>query len=427
MVTDTHIPPGYKHTEVGVIPEEWEAKKFGELATPRKERVDPKRNGESVFCIELEHIEQGTGHLIGSTETTRNSSLKSVFYKDDVLFGKLRAYLKKYWKADRDGVCSTEIWALISKSGITTPSFVFQIIKVDSFIELASLAYGTHMPRSDWRLVKEYPVALPTKKEQEAIAGALSDADTYIAALEQVIAKKQAIKQGAMQDLLTGKKRLPGFAQTTAYKQTEVGLIPEDWGVKIVSDVSEVKTGPFGSALHGSDYKNVGTPIITVEHIGDRGIVHQNLPLVSDFDKNRLSAYALKTRDIVFSRVGSVDRNAIIKMAENGWLFSGRLLRVRITNPLFDAQYLSYHFHTQDFKNRVLEVAVGQTMASINTKILSSIKIIAPPTLAEQTAIATVLSDMDAELAALEEKLSKARALKQGMMHVLLTGKIRLI
>jgi type I restriction enzyme S subunit len=112
------------------------------------------------------------------------------------------------------------------------------------------------------------------------------------------------------------------------YKQTEVGVIPEDWKVISVGQIAEVKTGPFGSALHEKDYVDDGTPIITVEHLGERGVIHTNLPMVSDADKARLNAYILRQGNIVFSRVGSVDRNALIKATEDGWLFSGRLLRV---------------------------------------------------------------------------------------------------
>jgi type I restriction enzyme, S subunit len=204
-------------------------------------------------------------------------------------------------------------------------------------------------------------------------------------------------------------------------------VIPDDWKVTTVGEISDVKTGPFGSSLHERDYVNNGTPIITVEHLGESGVHHTNLPMVSDADKLRLKAYSLRQGDIVFSRVGSVDRNALIKVAEDGWLFSGRLLRVRLKGNDTDAPYLSYHFYSEAFKQRVRDVAVGQTMASINTQILMGVKIILPPTRAEQTAIATILSDIDDEIVALEEKLVKARELKQGMMQELLTGKTRLV
>ncbi len=210
------------------------------------------------------------------------------------------------------------------------------------------------------------------------------------------------------------------------YKQTEVGVIPEDWVISTVGEISDVKTGPFGSALHEKDYVEAGTPIITVEHLGERGVVHTNLPQVSDIDKVRLKAYFLREGDIVFSRVGSVDRNALIKVAEDGWLFSGRLLRVRPERNGVHPSYLSHHFRSEAFKQRVRDVAVGQTMASINTQILMSVKAVLPPTKAEQEAIAEALSDADALIDALEQLLAKKRQLKQGAMQELLTGDRRL-
>jgi len=209
------------------------------------------------------------------------------------------------------------------------------------------------------------------------------------------------------------------------YKRTEVGVIPEDWEVKTISEVANVKTGPFGSALHERDYVQEGTPIITVEHLGEHGVVHENLPRVSDSDRTRLKSYSLRENDIVFSRVGSVDRNSLISNGEDGWLFSGRLLRVRVSDGSVYPPYLSYHFHSEPFKQRVREVAVGQTMASLNTQILNGLRVVLPTSI-EQRAIAEALSDVDGLLAALDKLIAKKRAIKQAAMQQLLTGKTRL-
>ncbi|MEB3148768.1 MAG: restriction endonuclease subunit S [Sphaerospermopsis sp.] len=209
------------------------------------------------------------------------------------------------------------------------------------------------------------------------------------------------------------------------FKVSEVGVIPVDWDVKRLGDIADVKTGPFGSSLHEKDYVDDGTPIITVEHLSDKGVVHKNLPMVSDYDKNRLSSYILKTGDIVFSRVGSVDRNSLIRDLEDGWLFSSRLLRIRINNKNIAPAYLSYHFLQESTKQRIRSVAVGQTMASLNTAILKGIEITLPP-LAEQKAIAQSLSDVDNLITAIDKLITKKRNIKQGTMQELLTGKKRL-
>jgi type I restriction enzyme, S subunit len=156
-----------------------------------------------------------------------------------------------------------------------------------------------------------------------------------------------------------------------------------------------VQTGPFGSQLHQEDYVPVGTPIITVEHLGENRILHDDLPCVSDKDRERLSKYQLREGDIVFSRVGSVDRRAIVRKTEDGWLFSGRCLRVRPDNSKIDSMYLSYFFGLPAFTEHIRAIAVGATMPSLNTKILSDVVILHPRHLKEQRAIAHILGTLD--------------------------------
>jgi type I restriction enzyme S subunit len=186
----------------------WETKRFGEIVSQRSDRVMPNHSNSGHFCIELEHIEQGTGSLNGETKTSPSSSLKAVFEKDDVLFAKLRPYLRKYWLADRSGVCSTEIWVLQAKPDIVSPSFLYHHVTLDRFVIVASQAHGTHMPRADWKVVRNYEVDLPPLEEQRAIAAVLSAMDAEIEAVRARRAKTQAVKRGMMQELLTGRTRL---------------------------------------------------------------------------------------------------------------------------------------------------------------------------------------------------------------------------
>lgn len=165
------------------------------------------------------------------------------------------------------------------------------------------------------------------------------------------------------------------------------------WKTYKLGDIASVQTGPFGSQLHQSDYVDVGTPIITVEHLGENRILHNNLPRVSNEDKQRLKKYWLQEGDIVFSRVGSVDRRAFVKDAEDGWLFSGRCLRVRPERSL-DGKFLSYFFGLEEFKTKIKAVAVGATMPSLNTSIMQNIEVKAPD-LPTQHQIAQILSSLD--------------------------------
>ena len=162
----------------------------------------------------------------------------------------------------------------------------------------------------------------------------------------------------------------------------------------LVASNSGIQTGPFGSQLHQKDYVLDGTPILTVEHLGDNRIIHEDLPCVSQYDRDRLAKYVLRKGDIVFSRVGSVDRRSLVRNEEDGWLFSGRCLRVRPSPEILDSRYLSYFFGFPMFQEHIRSVAVGATMPSLNTKILSDVEILFPP-LPEQQVIAHILGTLD--------------------------------
>ncbi|MGO0308331.1 restriction endonuclease subunit S [Endozoicomonas acroporae] len=189
---------------------------------------------------------------------------------------------------------------------------------------------------------------------------------------------------------------------TSEIQLTEYGLFPSTFRCSKLSELCAekigVQTGPFGSQLHKEDYVQVGTPIITVEHLGDNRIIHIDTPFVSDEDRIRLSKYHLQEGDIVFSRVGSVDRRAIVRKEENGWLFSGRCLRLRADKEKIDPLYLSYFFGLEAFKKYIRGIAVGATMPSINTKILSDIPIYYPESLEIQREIAQTFYAIDEKI-----------------------------
>ena len=167
-----------------------------------------------------------------------------------------------------------------------------------------------------------------------------------------------------------------------------------EWQTGRLGDFADVQTGPFGSQLHKKDYVDIGTPIITVEHLGDNRIVHSNLPRVSEKDRLRLKKYWMREGDIIFSRVGSVDRRAFVYKQEDGWLFSGRCLRVRVTNKDLNSRFLSFFLGLESVKEHIRQIAVGATMPSLNTALLSNVEIIVPP-LPEQRAIAHILGTLD--------------------------------
>lgn len=165
---------------------------------------------------------------------------------------------------------------------------------------------------------------------------------------------------------------------------------------KFLRELADIQTGPFGSQLHKEDYVADGIPIVTVEHLGNKMFSEQNLPRVSNTDKNRLKKYVLKQGDIVFSRVGSVDRCSYVDQKYDGWMFSGRCLRVRPTSEI-DSEYLYYYFCLEETKQFVRNIAVGATMPSINTKLLGEV-VVTFPELEQQKRISGILSAIDSKI-----------------------------
>jgi type I restriction enzyme S subunit len=270
--------------------------------------------------------------------------------------------------------------------------------------------------------VQQIRLAVPsTKAEQEAIAEALSDADALIESLEQLIAKKRQVKQGAMQELLTGKRRLPGFRTKSGYKQTEVGFIPEDWAVSTVGAEFSVQLGK----MLDSD-KNVGVP---KPFLGNRAVQWGSIDLTNvgqiKLTPSDLQRFRLRARDLLVCEGGEVGRAAIWDEPIKECYFQKALHRLRPKQD-FNVELmlnLLQHFSSIGF---LLNFVTQTSIAHLPKDKFETVPLPVPPTRTEQTAIATILSDMDAEIAALEAKLAKARRLKQGMMQELITGRIRL-
>ena len=183
-------------------------KRLGEIASIRNQKVLPSNVSIDTLCVELDHIGQGNGRLLEYSTAQNSTSSKYRFFAGDVLFGRLRSYLRKFWYADRDGISTTEIWPLTTDSQQADSGFLHAIVQSDRFTEAASLSYGTHMPRADWGVMRNLEVRLPRVCEQRAIAAVLSDMDVEIAALEARRDKTRDLKQAMMQELLTGKTRL---------------------------------------------------------------------------------------------------------------------------------------------------------------------------------------------------------------------------
>jgi type I restriction enzyme S subunit len=412
-MTNTEVQQGVG-TLVG-----WMGVKLGDVIDQRSEIIQPSLKLREKF-VGLEHIESGESSLKKFETNADLKSTKSRFYPGDILYGKLRPYLDKAAISNFEGICSTDLLVLTPHQAKSLPDFLINVLHSHGFIEYAiSTTSGTNHPRTSWKAISEYEFALPPLKEQRRIATVLSTVDNVIQKSRLAAKETELLKAGVMHELMT-----MGIAHTEFHIDEEVGKVPKGWEIKQLGDVCTVKTGPFGAQLHMSDYVEKGTPIITVEHLGDLGVIHEKIPLVSDEDKERLKEYLLKEGDIVFSRVGSVDRSCYISKKEAGWLFSGRLLRVRSATDELIPTYLNYYFSFEGFKHRIRSAAVGGTMANLNTAIMNQIKIIFPPP-QEQQKITTVLSAIDRKLSFQRKRTAHYEQLKQGLMNDLLTGKRR--
>lgn len=186
---------------------DWDVVEFGDIATIRNEKVLCSSTPEGTPCVELEFIGQANGRLLGYIEATGASS-KYSFKEGDVLFGRLRAYLRKHWRATFDAVCSTEIWPLIPRNERLYGGYLHLLVQMNSFVDAACVSYGTHMPRSDWTVLGKFEVHLPAVPEQAAISTSLSDMDAELETLEKRLEKTRQLKQAMMRELLTGKTRL---------------------------------------------------------------------------------------------------------------------------------------------------------------------------------------------------------------------------
>ena len=196
---------------------EWMTDELSNLIEISSNKFNPNTSNESKKCIELEHLSQETGELLGYTDSTAQASTKNAFTKGQVLFGKLRPYLKKFWLSQFDGVCSSEIWVLNGKK--LANNYLFQFIQTNKFNQIANVSSGSKMPRSDWKYMVQVPFKYTTKPEQQKIAAFLTAVDNKI----EQLSKKQALlgeyKKGLMQQI---------FSQAIRFKADETNGLSKD-------------------------------------------------------------------------------------------------------------------------------------------------------------------------------------------------------
>lgn len=407
------VKPGYKKTEMGVIPEDWEIERIDRhtsITTGSKNTQDRVDDGEYSFFVRSQHVERiNTYSYEGEAVLTAG---------DGVGTGKVFHYINGRFDVHQ------RVYRISDFSDQLNGRYFFYQFKTRFFDRIMSMTAKSSVDSVRMEMIAGMQIPIPPLPEQRAIAAALSDADGLIGALETLIAKKRAIKQAAMQQLLTGRTRLPGFAKSSGNKNTEVGVIPEDWKVKRLGDL-----GTFlkGRAIKRDDISDDGFACIRYGEIYTRYNNYVEMLQSRIPEKIAATALPIKTGDLLFAGSGETSEEigkCVAYIGDKEAFAGGDVIVLRPTgerNSLYLGHLLNHDFVAQ----QKARFGQGDAIVHISARNLARVKV-PLPSLPEQTAIATVLSNMDAEIIVLEQRLEKVQQIKQGMMQQLLTGKVRL-
>ena len=409
------IKPGYKRTEVGVIPEEWEVKRIGDIATVSSGGT-PSRENSTYWHGDIPWITTSQIDFNKITEADqfitefglKNSAAKLL--PAGTLIMALYGQGKTRGKVGILGLEAATNQACASISPNASVSSMFLLHFLASRYEAIRSSSNTGSQENlNGQIVKDTPVIVPPLSEQRAIAAALSDVDALLAQLDQLIAKKRDLKQAAMQQLLTGQTRLPGFSG--------------DWKNRLLPELANIRSG--GTPSTGDPTAWNGdiawcTPT-DISGLAGKKYLDNTEKRITEHGLQDSSAEIIPAGSVIMTSRATIGECAIniVPMATN------QGFKNFIPHPSVDAEFLYYTLTIQ--KTGFIGLCSGSTFLEIGKTQLRGYTIRVPLEKAEQTAIATVLSDMDAELTALEARRDKTRALKQGMMQELLTGRIRLV
>jgi type I restriction enzyme S subunit len=372
------VKPGYKRTNVGVIPEDWGQDSICNLAsitTGAKNTQDKIEDGEYPFFVRSPIVERINSYSFdGEAILTAGDGVgtgKIFHYIDGKFDFHQRVYRISNFSIDLDGY------------------FFYLYFSTHFYDRIMSMTARSSVDSVRMEMIADMIIPLPPLPEQRAIAAVLSDVDALITALDRLIAKKRAIKQGAMQQLLTGKKRLPGFSG--------------EWEVKNLGDVSEIKTGKKNNE---DKVENGAYPFF-----------------VRSQTVERINTYSFDGEAVLVPGEGGI--GSIFHYINGKFDYHQRVYKISDFSNDICGNFI-YFCMLQNFGKQATRNSVKATVDSLRLPTFQEFEFIVP-SLEEQRAIATVLSDMDAEIAALEAHRDKTRVLKQGMMQELLTGRIRLV
>jgi type I restriction enzyme S subunit len=421
------MKPGYNQTEVGVIPEEWEVKRLGELAVLKNGfafKSDTYTTLGNFKVITIANVQDGF-------MTTRDCNSIACEPKDlqshqrlqigDILISMTGNVGRVCRVTEKNCLLNQRVGKLIPTT--VDDDMLFILLRQPSFIKaMTGVAKGGAQPNLSVSEISGHRFCVPASlPEQRAIAEVLSDVDGLLGGLDRLIAKKRDLKQAAMQQLLSGQTRLPGFHG--------------EWEVKTFSDLFKFSGGFSASrdqlSTEGHCYLHYGDIHGATKTCVDTRTDFQDIPKL-DISLNRVSPDSLlKEGDVVFVDASEDDegtsRHVVVVNKDNLPFISGlHTIVAKSKTGELAHEYRRFCFQTPAIRQQFLFYAVGTKVSGISKTNIAKLKMPVPP-LPEQTAIAQILTDMDAELTALEQRREKTRALKQGMMQELLTGRTRLL
>ncbi len=437
------LKPGYKQTEVGVIPEDWELlsvkKVFSFLSTGAYSRDKITSNGECCY-IHYGDIHTKWNFFIDFSKSEIPKIDKKLICNYSII--KDGDLILADASEDMSGIGkSAEVKSLLNRIAISgLHTFLLRDSSdrvVNGFkayitsnrlvkTQLDRLATGLKVYGISKKNLGKVMLPIPAKQEQQSIANALSDADELIQSMEKFIAKKRHIKKGAMQDLLTGKKRLPGFEVVRGNKQTEIGLIPKDWEVKRLGELIWFQEGP---GLRNWQFKDKGLKVINITNLQISGTLdlEKTDRYIDWIECDKMyKHFLIDENDFVMASSGnSYCKTSIVRKCDLPLLMNTSVIRFK---PIkIDYKYMCSYLRSKYFKNQIDLLITGGAQPNFGPAHLIRVNMLLPSSINEQAAIANILSDMDKEIETLETKLDKYKEIKQGMMQELLTGRIRLV
>ena len=431
------VPEGYKLTEVGVIPEDWNIEPLENFTSFISYGfTNPMPTTSSgPFMVTARDINSGRILYEKARKTSESAyfsllSTKSRPKLNDILLTK-DGTLGRLALVDREGICINQSVALLRPNERIDPLYFKKLLESPTFQKkMIEDAGGSTIKHIYITIVNKMAICVPVlKKEQMAIAKVLADTDVLINSLEKLIAKKCSIKTATMQQLLTGKKRLPPFdANHKGYKQTELGAIPEDWEVfelgSITKKVGSGKTPKGGASV----YVERGIPLVRSQNVGWGHLKLNDVVYIAAETHETFLGSELRHGDVLLNITGaSIGRCAVANNDVVNGNVNQHVCIIRVSLEQFNPQIIASLILSEIGQNQIDSFQAGGNREGLNFAQVKLLKFPVTTNTKEQSAIAAVLSDMDLEIDELEQCLDKTKKLKQGMMQELLTGKTRFV